>query len=224
MFDLKPLSKDAVEAALAKAERYRLLNEPDEAESICLDVLEIEPENQAAQVMLLLALSDQCGEAAAPRWPARSSWPASSRTTTSAGYYSGLVAERRARAHLDGGGAAPHGAYDWLMDALDYFERAEAVRPAGNDDAILRWNTCVRVLQKQPAAAAVDRDARRALFAGIESRSVSGRMYLELRTMSILIVTGDGGESYETWFAVHRFQEAGYKTRVAAPSKSACTW
>ena len=35
----------------------------------------------------------------------------------------------------------------------------------------------------------------------------------------VLIVTGDGGESYETWFAVHRFQEAGYETRVAAPSK-----
>jgi protease I len=36
---------------------------------------------------------------------------------------------------------------------------------------------------------------------------------------NILIVTGDGGESYETWFAVHRFQEAGYTTRVAAPSR-----
>jgi protease I len=36
---------------------------------------------------------------------------------------------------------------------------------------------------------------------------------------NILIVTGDGGESYETWFAVQRFQEAGYETRVAAPSK-----
>jgi protease I len=35
----------------------------------------------------------------------------------------------------------------------------------------------------------------------------------------ILIITGDGGESYETWYAVHRFQEAGYVTRVAAPSK-----
>jgi protease I len=38
-------------------------------------------------------------------------------------------------------------------------------------------------------------------------------------TKRVLIVTGDGGESYETWFAVHRFQEAGYETRVAAPSK-----
>ena len=62
MFDLKPLSKDAVDSALSKAERYRLLNEPDEAESICLDMLEIEPGNQQAQVMLLLALSDQSGE------------------------------------------------------------------------------------------------------------------------------------------------------------------
>jgi protease I len=35
----------------------------------------------------------------------------------------------------------------------------------------------------------------------------------------ILIITGDGGESFETWFAVQRFQEAGYETRVAAPSK-----
>ena len=35
----------------------------------------------------------------------------------------------------------------------------------------------------------------------------------------ILIVTGDGGESYETLFAVHRFREAGYEPRVAAPSK-----
>jgi len=35
----------------------------------------------------------------------------------------------------------------------------------------------------------------------------------------VLIITGDGGESYETWFAVHRFQEAGYITHVAAPSK-----
>ena len=38
-----PSSKDAVPAALAKAERYRLLNEPGEAESICLDVLQIDP-------------------------------------------------------------------------------------------------------------------------------------------------------------------------------------
>lgn len=34
----------------------------------------------------------------------------------------------------------------------------------------------------------------------------------------ILIVTGDGGESYEVLYALHRFQEAGYTTDIAAPS------
>ena len=46
MFQPKPISKDVIPSALAKAERYRLLNEPGEAESICLDVLQIEPDNQ----------------------------------------------------------------------------------------------------------------------------------------------------------------------------------
>ena len=40
MFELERISIDAVPAALEKAERYRLLNEPLMAESICLDVLE----------------------------------------------------------------------------------------------------------------------------------------------------------------------------------------
>ena len=149
MFNLKPLSKDAIESALAKAERYRLLNEPDEAESICLDILDVEPGNQAAQVMLLLALSDQCGEAGGAAMRAQQLAGALENEYERC-YYSGLVAERRARAHLQRGGAATHGVYDWLMDALEYFERAEQVRPAGNDDAILRWNTCVRILQKHP--------------------------------------------------------------------------
>jgi hypothetical protein len=149
MFDLKPLSKDAIEGALAKAERYRLLNEPAEAESICLDVLEVDPDNQPAQVMLVLALSDQCGDGSG----------AGARAQQLAGqlrneyerlYFSGLVAERRARAHLERGSAAAQGVYDWLVDALDYFERAEQLRPSGNDDAILRWNTCVRILRRHP--------------------------------------------------------------------------
>ena len=38
-------------------------------------------------------------------------------------------------------------------------------------------------------------------------------------TKKILIITGDAGESYETLFAVHRLQEAGYEPIIAAPSK-----
>ena len=59
MFELKLLSMSAIPAALAQAERYRLINEPVEAESICLDVLEIEPGNQDALITLLLARADQ---------------------------------------------------------------------------------------------------------------------------------------------------------------------
>ena len=36
---------------------------------------------------------------------------------------------------------------------------------------------------------------------------------------SILVITGDGGECYETLFAVHRFREAGYESRIAAPAR-----
>jgi hypothetical protein len=149
MHELKPLHRDAIEAALAKAERYRLLNEPQEAESICLDVLEVDPGNQRARIVLLLALSDQFGDASGEAARAQD-LAARLDGEYERLYYGGLVAERRARAALQRGGAAAQGAYEWLMDALDCFERAERVRPAGNDDAILRWNACVRVLRQHP--------------------------------------------------------------------------
>ena len=59
MFELVPLSAAAIPAALAKAERYRLLNESGQAESICLDVLAIDPDNQEALAMMILAITDQ---------------------------------------------------------------------------------------------------------------------------------------------------------------------
>ena len=59
MPELKQLHKDAIPAALEKAERYRLLNEPGEAESICLDILAVDPDNQRAIITLLLAFTDR---------------------------------------------------------------------------------------------------------------------------------------------------------------------
>ncbi|HTM26294.1 MAG TPA: hypothetical protein VL225_13940 [Vicinamibacterales bacterium] len=154
MHDLKPLSREAVPAALAKAERYRLLNEPGEAESICLDVLQVEPGNQEAMVMLILALTDQFPLA-----------PSSSRTAPSRAtdlvqqlsdpydreYYAGIVRERRAKAvlHRDSY-ASTATAIEWLREAMASYERAEAIRPAHNDDAVLRWNACARLLQQLP--------------------------------------------------------------------------
>ena len=153
MFELRPLSPSAIPAALAKAERYRLLNEPSEAESICLDILAVDATHQEALTTMLLAITDEFqGEGDAAR-SARSEaiLPKLSDEYAQA-YYGALIKERRARAY------ARHGrgqlAYDWLVEALNGFDRALGLRPAGNDDAVLRWNACVRLLAHLPEPAA----------------------------------------------------------------------
>jgi hypothetical protein len=145
--DLKPLARDAVARALERAERYRLLNEPEGAESICLDVLRIEPSNQAALVMLLLALTDQFpGGGTVDR--ARAVLPALHDEYERA-YYAGLICERRAKALVHRGGpGSSFAAYDGFHEAMSWYEKAEAIRPPGNDDAVLRWNTCARILER----------------------------------------------------------------------------
>jgi len=147
MFTLKPLHRDAVETALLKAERYRLLNEPGEAESICLDVLEVDPDNQAARIALLLALTDQFGHDSGAYQRARDTL-AHLRAEYDAAYYGGLIAERRAKAQLSRRTSTSVGVYDSLIEAMESYERAEALRPAGNDDALLRWNACARFLAR----------------------------------------------------------------------------
>jgi hypothetical protein len=151
MVELKRLSKDAVPGALAKAERYRLLNEPEMAESICLDILAVEPDHQVAMTTLILAITDQFGQEGAGRHTARAQALIPRLEDAYARvYYSGIISERRARAIVSSGPASL--ARDWLLDALRGFERAIALRPAGNDDAILRWNACARTLDRLPAA------------------------------------------------------------------------
>ncbi|MBI3401602.1 MAG: hypothetical protein HY048_09300 [Acidobacteria bacterium] len=149
MFELKTLSPDAVPRALAKAERYRLLNEPGEAESICLDALEADPENQDAVVMLLLALTDQFDEDATT--PVTEAWNCAERIRDAydRAYFTGIIWERRAKARLRRGvpDAGPR-AYEWLREAMTWYERAAAVRLPGNDDALLRWNTCARLIMR----------------------------------------------------------------------------
>jgi hypothetical protein len=150
MPNLKKLAPESIGPALAKVERYRLLNEPWEAESICRDVLEVEPDNQQAVVWLLLSLTDQFRNDLSRVSEAEA---LIDRIDGEYGrlYYRGIIAERTGKAHLYRGapGAAPI-AYDCLRTAMDWYEKAEPLRPAGNDDAILRWNTCVRLLERFP--------------------------------------------------------------------------
>ena len=153
MFEMKPLSPEAVPGALEKAERYRLLNEPGQAESICLDVLDVDSENQQALATLFLALTDQFDRdkgLADLVARARDVLPRMSNEYERA-YYTGILYERRARSRLNRGGpGSGYTAYDWLREAMGWFEKAEAVRPPGNDDAILRWNTCARMIERHP--------------------------------------------------------------------------
>ncbi|HVL66371.1 MAG TPA: hypothetical protein VM364_03820 [Vicinamibacterales bacterium] len=156
---LKPLHKDAIKGALAKAERYRLLNEPAEAESICLDVLEVEPGNQEAGITLLLALTDQFGDDGQAYQRARDALARLSGEYERA-YYGGMIAERRAKAQMNRSTGASVGVYEWIRDAMESYERAEALRPAGNDDARLRWNACVRFLARHPGLAPAAEERR----------------------------------------------------------------
>jgi hypothetical protein len=149
MFPLKPLHQDAIESALTKAERYRLLNEPGEAESICLDVLDVDPENQQARIMLLLALTDQFREDGRTYQRAREALDHLHGEYERA-YYGGMIAERRAKAQVNLRSGTTIGVYEWIRDAMESYERAEALRPSGNDDARLRWNGCVRFLARHP--------------------------------------------------------------------------
>ena len=147
MFELKPLSEDAIPAALEKAMRYRLLNEPGEAESISLDVLRTDPQNQQALVILLLAVTDRFSKGyAVGITKAQEILPRLCDPYEQA-YYAGIICERRAKAQLQRGGpGCGFVAYEFLREAMVCYDKAEALRPSGNDDALLRWNACARII------------------------------------------------------------------------------
>ena len=146
---LKSISKAGIPEALAKAELYRYLNEPEEAESICRDILVADPEQQLARRMLGLAITDQFRGAASDRYSEVQSIFQSLRDAYERSYYMGLLHERRAKAQLHTGCAA-HILLPLVEEAMRCFAEAEKIRPAGNDDSILRWNRCVRLLESRP--------------------------------------------------------------------------
>ncbi|HAB17384.1 MAG TPA: hypothetical protein PLX89_14445 [Verrucomicrobiota bacterium] len=149
MFELKPLSPEAIPAALDKAVRYRLLNEPGEAESICHDVLRIEPDHQQALAILLLALTDRFGKGYAVGVLQAQEILPRLKSAYERLYFAGLICERRAKAHLQQNSpGCSFDAYEFLREAMDWYEKAEAVRQPGNDDALLRWNACARIIMQ----------------------------------------------------------------------------
>ena len=146
---LKSISKAGIPEAIAKAELYRYLNDPEEAESICRDILAIDPGHQLALRMLGLAMTDQFIGAANDRYIEVQSIFQGLRDPYEQLYYTGILHERRAKTQLIVG-YAPHTLRPLVEDAMRCFAEAEKIRPPGNDDSILRWNRCVRLLESRP--------------------------------------------------------------------------
>lgn len=157
MTDLKPISRSAIPLALEKVERYRLLNEPAEAESICRDVLRADPGNARALVMLLLTLTDQFGSGRSGAFNEARGIVERLEGEYERAYYEGVVFERQGKALLRSSTPGSEvGSHGWLQEAMRAYERAEALRPAGNDDAILRWNACARLVRDRKLAPRVE--------------------------------------------------------------------
>jgi hypothetical protein len=154
MFDLKRLSPEAVPAALEKAMRYRTLNEPEQAESICEDILHCDPENQQALATLILAITDRFDDPKPSSMNRVRELIPRLHGQYERDYYTGIMFERLAiakwRSGVPGCGSM---AYDYFERAMKCYEKAEQNRPHGNDDSILRWNSCARMIMKYPAIA-----------------------------------------------------------------------
>jgi len=146
---LKTISKAGIPEAISKAELYRSLNEPEEAESICRDILAVEPEHQLALRLMGLAITDQFSGDASDRYKEVEGLFSKLNEGYERLYYTGLLHERRAKAQMHVG-RSPHTLTPLFEEAMRCFAEAETIRPPGNDDAILRWNRCARLLPSHP--------------------------------------------------------------------------
>jgi len=146
-FELKQISSAGIPHALEKAERYRLLNDPAQAESICRDILAVDPGHQSALRVLILALTDQFAASVGAAHEARGD-VARLADEYERAYYHGIVSERETRAYLNRSNVVRSAAYGGFRQAMGWYERAEALRP-GDVDAILRWNSCVRAIERE---------------------------------------------------------------------------
>ena len=140
---LKAISKNGITEALAKVQHYRYLNQAEEAESICRDILAVDPENQMALRQLGLAITDQFKGVLADGFHEAQTCFEKLSSPYERAYYQGILHERRAKAQLRVGHTA-HSLMASFENAMCSFEEAEKIRPRGNDDALLRWNRCLR--------------------------------------------------------------------------------
>lgn len=160
MRNLKPIriNSSAIPGALEKAHQYRLLQEPEQAESICLDILEVDAQHHDALILLILALTDQfsrSGQMLDPKRVLQLVGHLSDKYERL--YYRGLVSERRARAMLIESMSRSF-TWEYFREAIQLYKQAQDCRPEKNDDAIMRWNACLRTVSRERLEPRADRD------------------------------------------------------------------
>jgi tetratricopeptide (TPR) repeat protein len=149
MEQLKPLSKESIPKALIRAKHYRLLNEPWQASSICRDILVVEPENQQALLYLVLAITDQFGTSNSSFYTEAKKLCNQLLNEYERYYYRGIIEERSGKAALNRTNPRViYIAYEYYRNAMHFFEKADKISPEDNQDAILRWNACIRGIQE----------------------------------------------------------------------------
>lgn len=147
MSTFKTINAAAIPRAIEKAERYRSLNEPFEAESICKDVLTVDPDNQKALIVLILSLTDQFNNGISVQG-AQNLLPRLLDPYTKA-YYEGIILEREGKAAISREFPdSKHDAYEWLMEAIEAYDKADQLSLEENCDAKLRWNGCLRTIDR----------------------------------------------------------------------------
>lgn len=146
---LHDIHADAIKKALKKAKQYRSLLEPEMAESICLDILHIDEKNQDALVIYILALTDQFHHAER-QTQVKVIQKAIKKLASQyqRHYYTGLLNERRAR-FLISQPMSHSFSYDYFIEALQNYQQASEIKPENNDEAILRWNSCIRIIEQE---------------------------------------------------------------------------
>jgi hypothetical protein len=152
MIELKKLKPEAIQEALIKARQYRLLNEPDEAESICLDILAADPDHQDAMIHLILALTDKFADnGLEPYFRQAKDMVEQLGDAHCKAYFTGIIYERRGKYHLKQGGPGSGAlVFDWLAKAIKAYGEALSDCDPDNQDAVLRWNSCARIINKHP--------------------------------------------------------------------------
>jgi len=147
-WELKQLRARDLEAAVALAKHYRDLNQPEDAESICRDILDVSPGSDDAWRTLGLALTDQFPTSWMRLFDDACAAFAKLSSHYERMYYTGIAWERYAKAQLELGNNK--NAIHAFEQAIRLFDEADELGSSEDPGPILHYNRCIRALTTTP--------------------------------------------------------------------------